>query len=69
MVNEWDNHVAIEQKPLAGIGVGHIAKLVRGDIELLCQDLTVAARLVQHINKIAVFQDIFDLAGGKQVVG
>ena len=41
---------------------------MRGDIELFGEDLPVAAGLVEHINVVAVFKDVFDLAGGKQIL-
>ena len=39
---------AIEQQALALTGVGHIAKLVRGNAQLLGEDLTVSACLVEY---------------------
>lgn len=69
MVHEGDNHIPIKQKPLTGVAVRHIRKLVRRDIELFGKDLPVAARLIEQVEEIAVFKDIFDLAGGQQVVG
>ena len=35
----------------------------------LRQYLPVACRLVEHIDEVAVFQDVFDFRGGKQVLG
>ncbi len=31
MVDKWDNHIPIKQKPLTRIGIGNIRKLVRGN--------------------------------------
>lgn len=47
--------------------MGDIGQLVGRDVELLGQDLTVPACLVQHVDEVAVFEDILDLPGGKQV--
>ena len=35
VVYKWDSGVPVEQQPFAGIGVGHIGKLVGADTELL----------------------------------
>ncbi len=69
MVDKWDNHIPIKQKPLTRIGIGNIRKLVRGNIQLLCQDCPVSCGLVEHIDKITVLKNVFDLPRGKQVVG
>ena len=69
MIDKWDNHIPKEQKPLAGAGMGHIGKLVRGNPQLLFQNLPVSLRLVQHVNEVRVFKDILDLMGSQQVVG
>ena len=45
---------AIEQQTLALTGVGHIAKLVRGNAQLLGENLTVSACLVEHIHEVGV---------------
>ncbi len=67
MVDKWDNHIPIKQKPLTGIGIGNIRKLVRGNIQLLCQNLPVSCGLVEHIDKITVLKNVLDLPRGKQV--
>ncbi len=36
--------------------MGHIGKLVRGDPQLLCQNLTVSLGLVEHIDKVRVLK-------------
>ena len=58
-----------EQKAAAGVRVGHIGKLLVGDVQPLRHQLAVACGEVQQIDKIAVFQNVFDLRGRKQVVG
>ena len=45
VIDKRDDHVAKEQKPLAGAAVRHIGKLVRADTKLLGKDLPVALRL------------------------
>ena len=62
-----DDCGAIEQQTLALTGVGHIAKLVRGNAQLLGKDLTVSACLVEHIHEVRVFKDVLHLTAGKQV--
>ena len=41
---------------------------MRGNIQLFGQDRTVAGSLVEHIQKVAVLEDIFHLAGGQQIL-
>ena len=41
-VNKRNGHISEEQKALAGIGVGHIGKLVGADTQLLRQNLPVS---------------------------
>ena len=69
VVNEGQDRGAIEQQALALTGVGHIAKLVRGNAQLLGKDLSVSACLVEHIHEVGVFKDVLHLTAGKQVVG
>ena len=45
-VYKGQNDAAIEQKPLARFGMGDVAHLLRGDIELLRKDSPVARRLM-----------------------
>ena len=40
---------------------------MRGNIELFGEDLPVSAGLIEHIDVVAVFKNVLDLAGGKQV--
>ena len=67
MVNEGQDRGAIEQQALALTGVGHIAKLVRGNAQLLGEDLTVSACLVEHIHEVGVFKDVLHLAAAQKV--
>ena len=67
MVHERQDGGAIEQQALALAGVGHIGKLVRGNAQLLGENLPVPARLVEHIHEVGVFKDVLHLAGRKQV--
>ena len=43
-------------------------RLLVGDIQALTEDFSVSAGLVQKVHKIAVFKDVLDLRGGKQVL-
>ena len=47
--------------------MGHIAKLVRGNAQLLGENLTVSARLVEHIHEVGVFKDVLHLAAAQKV--
>lgn len=69
MIDKGDNHIPKEQKPLAGARMGHIGKLVRGNPQLLRQNLPVSLCLVQHVDKIRVLKNILNLTGGQQIVG
>ena len=48
--------------------MGHIGKLVRGNPQLLRQNLPVSLGLVQHVDKIRVLKNILDLTGGQQIL-
>ena len=48
--------------------MGHIGKLVRGDSQLLCQNLTVSLGLVEHIDKVRVLKNVLDLTGSQKVL-
>ena len=67
MVNEGQDGGAIEQQALALTGVGHIAKLVRGNAQLLGENLPVPASLVEHIHEVGVFKDVLYLAAAQKV--
>jgi len=47
--------------------MGDIRELMRRDIQMLCENLTVAGCLVEHIDIIGVFKDIFHFTGGEEV--
>ena len=67
VIHERQDCRAIKQQALALTGVGHIAKLVRGNPQLLRQNLTVSACLVKHIHEVRVFKDILYLAAAQKV--
>ena len=69
MIYKRQDRGAIEQQALALTGVGHIAKLVRGNPQLLRQNLAVSACLVKHIHEVRVFRDVLYLAAAQKVVG
>ncbi len=68
-VYKGKNDVAVKKQPFAFTAVGDIRELMRGDIELLGENLPVAAGLIEHEDEIAVLKDVLHLAGGEQVVG
>ena len=49
--------ISKEQKPLTGVTVRDVTQLLGRDTKTLRQNVPVAGRLVQHQDKIAVFQD------------
>ena len=67
MVDKRDNHIPVKQKPLTGIGISDIRKLVRGNIQLFRQNLPVSCGLVEHVDKITVLKNILNLPRRKQV--
>src|SRR5699024_6754242 len=69
IIRKRQDDIVEEQQPVARLGVGHIGKLFGRNIQPLRQYLPVARRLVEHINEVAVLQNVFDLRGGKQVFG
>ena len=69
LVPERKDHILEEQKTAAGVRVGHIGKLLGRDVQPLRHQLAVACGEVQQIDKITVFQNVFDLRRGKQVFG
>ena len=68
-VHEGQDDISVEEQPFAFAGMGDVGELMRGDIELLGEDLPIPGGLVEHIDEVAVLKDVFHLAGGKQVVG
>ena len=69
VVRKGQDHIVEEQKPMARLGIGHIGKLFRRNAQPLRQNLAVAGGLVEHIDEVAVFQDVLNLRGGEQVLG
>ena len=69
VIRKGQDDIVEKQQPVNRLGIGHIGKLLRRNVQPLCQYLPVACRLVEHIDEIAIFQDVFDLWGGKQVFG
>lgn len=69
VIHKRQDHIAEEDQPLAGACVADMCRLLVGDIQALAEDFPVSAGLVQKVHKIAVFKDVLDLRGGKQVVG
>ena len=61
--------VVEEQQPVDRLGIGNPGKLLRQNVQPLRQYLPVTRRLVEHIDKVAVLQNVFDLRGRKQVFG
>lgn len=53
---------------LAGACVADMRRLLVRDIQALAENFSVSAGLVQKVHKIAVFKDVLDLWGGKQVL-
>ena len=66
-VKERQDHVSVEDQPLARFGMGNVFHLLRGDIELPCKDFPVALRLIEHEDKIAVLKDILNFAAAQKV--
>ena len=46
----------------------HIGQLMGGDVQLLGENLPVACRLIEHIDEVAVLQDVGDLRAGQEVL-
>ena len=61
VVNKGNDDVAIEDQSLSRVGVCHVGKLVRGNVQLLCQNLSVTICLIEHVNKVTVLKDILNL--------
>jgi len=61
MVHERQNDVPVEKQPFSLTGMGDIGELVSGNIELPGENLTVAGRLIEHVNVIRILKNVFDL--------
>ena len=64
MIHEGENDIAVEQESFALAGVRHIGQLMRGDVQLLRQNLPVTGGLIQHIYEVRVLEDVLYLAAG-----
>ena len=58
VVNKGQNHVTEKQQSFTLAGVGHIGKLMGRDIELFCENLPIAVRLIEHINEVRILKNI-----------
>ena len=65
-VGKWQHHIFKDQKALAGFGIIDVLLLVCRQVEPFRKDFPVPGRLIEQRNKIAVFQNVFDLRGGKE---
>ena len=66
-VGKGQHHIFKDQKALAGFGIVNVLLLVCRQVEPFRKDFPVPGRLIEQRDKIAVFQNVFDLRGGKQV--
>ena len=69
VIHKGQNGGAIEQQTLTLAGMGHIAELVRGNTQLFGKNLSVSARLVEHIHEVGVLKDVLHLAAAQKVAG
>lgn len=69
MIHKWQDHIAEEDQPLAGACVADMCRLLGGDIQSFTEDFPIPAGLIEKIDEVAVFKNVLDLRGGKQVVG
>lgn len=69
VIHKRQDHIAEEDQPLAWACIADMCRLLIGDVQTLAEDFSVSAGLIQKVHKIAVFKDVLDLRGGKQVVG
>lgn len=56
IIPKWDYDITEKHKPFSGIGVGNVAELVGRYAKLFRENLSVALRLVEHINEVTVFK-------------
>ncbi|EJU88113.1 hypothetical protein HMPREF1337_03096 [Enterococcus faecalis ERV65] len=68
-VGKGQHHVFKDQKALAGFGIVDVLLLFGGQIQAFRKDFSIPGRLIEQRNEVAVFKDIFNFRGGKQVVG
>ena len=68
MASKRNGRIPEEQKPFAGVGVGHIGKLVGADPELLRQNLAVPLCLGEQNKEVRVLKDVLNLRAGKEIL-
>ena len=64
LILERDNGTALKDQSLTFPAVRYIRKLVWGNVELPCKDLSVTRCLIEHQNKVRVFKDVLNLPAG-----
>ena len=67
-VNKRDGGVPEEQQPFAGIGMGHIGKLVGADPKLFGLNLPVPLCLREQHKEVRVFKDVLDLRACQKIL-
>ena len=67
-VYKGNDGIPVEQQAFPLAGMGHIGQLAGRDAQMLGKDLTVSRRLVEHVDEIGVFKDVFNLPGGQQIL-
>ena len=67
-VDERNDDVAIEKQALPFHGIGDIGQLIIRNAQMPRENLAVARRLIEHVDEVAVFKDVLDLAAGQQVL-
>jgi hypothetical protein len=55
-INERQDRAAVDDKPLARFGIGDMLRLFGRYVQLFHEDFPVARRLIEKIQKIAVFK-------------
>ena len=65
MIHKRKDHIAEEDKPLAGACVADMRRLLGGDIQPFTEDFPIPAGLIEKIDEVAVFKNVLDLRGGK----
>ena len=60
-VHKRQNDGTIKKQPFAFTAMGDIGELMGRNIQMLCENLTVARCLVEHIDIVRVLKDVFDL--------
>ena len=60
MIGKGYDGVAVDQQALAFTGLRDIGELMGGDVELFCENGTVAGSLGKQINEVRVFKNVLD---------